>query len=311
MTYYRRLFEESPAPLFIYDRLTYAFLAVNEMALRQYGYTRKEFLALRVDQIRPEEDRDAFLVASERDTPSCFDFGIWRHRRKDGSLFHAHVYTSSTVFEGREARSVCAINVEEKVEAEREIARKNEEIRSILESITDGFMTLDRNWNITYINQAAERILRRDRGAVMGYNIWELFPEARNSSFHRHYNHALQHRVTVQFKEYYAPLDLWTSVNVYPTPDGLAVYLVDVTEQERHIEQIRRQNQKLKEIAWIQSHEVRGPLSNILGLTALFNQVDVGDPINSQVLEMVQVEAEKLDVMVRKISQNAGEEPII
>ncbi len=309
MTYYRRLFEESPAPLFIYDRHTYAFLAVNEMALRQYGYTRSEFLSLRVDQIRPEEDRDAFIAANERDTPHQFDFGIWRHVRKDGSLFHAHIYTSNTVFEGREALSVCALNVEEKVEAERELARKNEEIRSILESITDGFMTLDRDWNITYINHAAERILRRERASVMGHNIWELFPEVRNSSFHRHNKHALEHRVTVQFKEYFAPLDIWTSVNVYPTPDGLAVYLVDVTEQERHMEQIRRQNQKLKEIARIQSHEVRGPLSNIMGLTTLFNVDDPFDPINADVITMVRGEAEKLDVMVRKISRNAGEGP--
>jgi len=307
MTYYRRLFEESPAPLFIYDRHTYAFLAVNEMALRQYGYTRPEFLALRVDQIRPEQDRDAFVAINKKDPGQAFDFGTWRHIRKDGSIFHVHIYSHIIEFEGRPARSVCAIDVEEKVRAECEVARKNEEIRDMLDSITDGFLTLDRDWNLTYINSAAERILKRERQKVLGRNLWELFPEARDTAYYRYYHHALRHRVSVQFREYYAPLDIWTAVSAYPTPDGLAVYFVDITKHERQMEQIRRQNQKLKEIAWIQSHEVRGPLSNIMGLTALFNAENPTDPVNADIITMVRGEAEKLDVMVRKISRDARE----
>lgn len=78
--------------------------------------------------------------------------------------------------------------------------------------------------------------------------------------------------------------------------------LQDVTEQRLYIQKIQLQNQKLKDIAWIQSHKVRSPVATIMGLIQLFNTEDSADPINAQVLEGISEAAVNLDEVIKEIN---------
>jgi PAS domain-containing protein len=78
--------------------------------------------------------------------------------------------------------------------------------------------------------------------------------------------------------------------------------LQDVTEQRLYIQKIQLQNQKLKDIAWIQSHKVRSPVATIMGLIQLFNTEDSADPINAQVLEGITEAAVNLDEVIKEIN---------
>ena len=81
------LFEASPMPMWVYDAETLAFLAVNDAAVRHYGYSREEFLAMRITDIRPPEDVPAMLAdVKARGGPGLAAPKVWRHLRKDGSL---------------------------------------------------------------------------------------------------------------------------------------------------------------------------------------------------------------------------------
>ena len=112
MNDYRRLFEENPAPLFIYEYDTYQFLTVNAAALHQYGYSREEFLALSADGIRPEEDIPAFLQRNDVTADIYSDLGRWRHKRKSGEVFFVHVYAHRIEFEGRQAMIIHAPDID-------------------------------------------------------------------------------------------------------------------------------------------------------------------------------------------------------
>ncbi|MBI2955607.1 MAG: PAS domain S-box protein [Chloroflexi bacterium] len=103
----------------------------------------------------------------------------------------------------------------------------------ILESITDGFLALDRQWRFTYVNKRAEQVLRKSRRYLVGKNIWEEFPAARETAFYRQYQKAISERVPIVFEEYYPPFDAWYEVHVYPSEDGLSVYFRDVTGRKR------------------------------------------------------------------------------
>src|SRR5690349_4458438 len=86
----RALFDHSPLPQLVFDRETLAFLDVNEAALRHYGYTRAEFLALTVLDLRPAEDVGAAGTASGTASGAASarpagTGGVWRHVRKDGT----------------------------------------------------------------------------------------------------------------------------------------------------------------------------------------------------------------------------------
>jgi signal transduction histidine kinase len=78
--------------------------------------------------------------------------------------------------------------------------------------------------------------------------------------------------------------------------------LQDVTEQRLHIQKIQMQNQRLQDIAWLQSHKMRSPVATIMGLIQLFNSEDPNDPINARILEGVKEAAGNLDEVIKEIN---------
>lgn len=125
-TRYRQLFEGNPVPMWVFDTHTLRFLAVNDAAVHEYGWSRPEFLSLTLLDIRPPEDRPAILdkLAYITATPDGLDVaGVWRHRRRDGTLLDAEVTTHAITFDGRDARVSLAINVTERTRHERRLER--------------------------------------------------------------------------------------------------------------------------------------------------------------------------------------------
>ncbi len=101
---YRRLFESNPHPMWVFDIESLAFLAVNEAAIRHYGYSREEFLSMTLKDIRPDEDVRQFIAASEEFGLEGIQSGVSRHRRKDGTIIHIEVVSHPIVFGQRKAR---------------------------------------------------------------------------------------------------------------------------------------------------------------------------------------------------------------
>src|ERR1051326_9574160 len=84
--HYRSLFENNPLPMWVYDLETLAFLAVNDAAVHHYGYSREEFLSMTIKDIRPSEDVPALLGNVLKVDRGMDEAGVWRHRRKDGTV---------------------------------------------------------------------------------------------------------------------------------------------------------------------------------------------------------------------------------
>lgn len=126
---YQQLFESSPMPLWVYDLETLRFLDVNEVACAKYGYSRDEFLAMSILDIRPRADTDA-VIASVRETPpEVFNSGIWRHRLRDGRLIDVEITSHEMRYMGRTTRFVCPIDVTERVRAEAALRRREAALR--------------------------------------------------------------------------------------------------------------------------------------------------------------------------------------
>lgn len=245
---YNRLFDELPIPMYIYDYQTFLFLAVNDAAIEQYGYSRDEFLHLKITDIRPPEEVPAFLKFHKTLLKGTLNAGRWLHRNKEGRTFEVQVFTHDTRFEGKIARQALIFNLEEKNKAETIVREKSAELENMLDSITDGFYALNKNWEVTFINKAAEQALSCTRDEVIGKNLWDFFPNSRDGSFYAEYERAMTEKVSVHFEELYAPLGVWGSMNVYPTKDGIAVYFVDITEQKKIQEKIYNDGQNLRAI---------------------------------------------------------------
>ncbi|MFC5522764.1 EAL domain-containing protein [Polaromonas jejuensis] len=107
-----------------------------------------------------------------------------------------------------------------------------------LESITEGFFTLDPHWRFTYLNREAGLLLHQPGGALLGASFWQAFPGALNAAFSEQLRAAAASRHAVEFDALHAPPDRWLEVRAYPFADGLAIYFRDVSERRKAREQL-------------------------------------------------------------------------
>ena len=126
---YMLFFEKSPHPLYVFDLETFGFLAVNEPALAQYGYTREEFMQLRVDDLRPVSDLEKFRQAM-RKMKNGFEKldGVWRHRTRDGRMILVEIARHRIRLKGRDALLVLPMDVTRREEINREREEAFEEL---------------------------------------------------------------------------------------------------------------------------------------------------------------------------------------
>ena len=121
-----------------------------------------------------------------------------------------------------------------------EAHQAQERITSILESITDGFTTVDRNWYFTYVNEEAARLLQTPREELLGKQVWqEAFPEAVGTAFERKFQQAMAGRVTVDVEQFYPPLNKWFEIHAYPCAEGLSIYFRDISNRKQSQEALR------------------------------------------------------------------------
>ena len=186
---YRYLFDANPQPMWIFDVETLLFLAVNDAALLQYGYTRDEFLSLTINDIRPTEDRSK-LVAHVKTVPQQLHrSGVWRHCKKDGTVFNVNVVSHGFVFNGRDARLVIATDVTAQRRAEEALLQGERRLASIINSAMDAIITIDESQTVVLFNDAAERIFSCPPAEAIGQSLDKFIPDSFRSSHRNHVNH--------------------------------------------------------------------------------------------------------------------------
>lgn len=127
---YRLLFERNPLPAWVFDLETLSFLAVNLAAVRHYGYSQEEFLSLTIKDIRPAEDIPALLERVSKLKEGVHSPGEWRHLKKDGTILDVEIASHPLTFGGRPAELVLANDITERKQAEEELKRLNQTLKS-------------------------------------------------------------------------------------------------------------------------------------------------------------------------------------
>ena len=155
---YRPLFALSPQPAWVYDRATLRFLEVNEAAVRSYGWSREEFLAMTIRDVRPssEQNRLDHLLARTAETERHSATSL--HRTRHGRLLHVEISSYPLEFLGRPARMVLVLDVTDRKTAERALAESEQKYRSVIEQLQDVFFRTDAAGLWTFLNQAWTRL---------------------------------------------------------------------------------------------------------------------------------------------------------
>ena len=170
---YRQLFVGTPQPMWIFDTETLAFLDVNDVAIRHYGYSRDEFLGMTIKAIRPSDGVPRLLahLPKTRSEPTTTTTR-WRHRKQDGSVIDVEITSFRVRFAGRPARLVMVNDVTERNEAQ----ARNRYHAFLLGAITDAVVATDDAFVITSWNAAAERIYGWTADEVLGRPATEFIP---------------------------------------------------------------------------------------------------------------------------------------
>jgi diguanylate cyclase (GGDEF)-like protein len=108
----------------------------------------------------------------------------------------------------------------------------------MLDSLSDGFMSMDRSWRFTYLNQTAERYLQQKREDLLGSDIWQRFPDLADSDYGRVYRETAATGQPGRYTGYYAPLSTWFEVRSFAHDDGITVLFRDVTREQEHEAQL-------------------------------------------------------------------------
>ncbi len=158
-------------------------------------------------------------------------------------------------------------------ERTKELATANEKVTSVIESITDGFFALNKNWEYIYINKHQYLPLNKKAEEMMGKNMWELYPSAAKTIVYEQFNRAMLERVPVHF-DFTSSEGYCYEAVAYPYDEGICCMMKDVTEKKKYeIELKRLANLDLiGQMAAGISHEVRNPMTTVRGFLQLLEQ---------------------------------------
>lgn len=120
--------------------------------------------------------------------------------------------------------------------------------RSLIERVSDAFVSLDKDWKYTYVNQKAAEIFGRDAKSLIGKNIWTEFPEEVDKPFYHAYYRAMETQDYQYIEEYYSPYGKWFENHIYPAADGLTIFFKDVTEIKKITQVLKNKEEKYRSL---------------------------------------------------------------
>lgn len=232
---YREIYENNPIPMWFYDPVTFRFVSANDSALSNYGYSRKELLAMTVMDLRDAADIDKFKSFHEEMAEHCADAGLWKHRKKDGSIVYSNISCHKMFLDEKEVVMVIAIDSTDKFLYEMQLDKNYARLENILSSIKECFFTLDKNLIVTKANSNFY-VTTGVTTDVVGKRWADIIPESSNSPLYYEIANAIKDKKVMEMESYSSLLNKWLWLSVYPEDDETTIYFKDITiEKEKDI----------------------------------------------------------------------------
>jgi len=241
---FRSIFENNSTAMAIVEPdQTVAY--INDEYCKMSGYERQELIGMHWDKLISPKDLGRLLEYSRNReinhgyAPDKYEFSYYHKDGKERQGF----MSVSMLLNKRIIASITDITerriMEAKLKAERDRGI------DILEKMSDAFVSLDRNWCYTYMNEKAGKIEGRDPKEMIGRNIWIEHPEAIGFPFQLNYQKAMNEKVFIRMEEYYPPRDKWFENRINPTAEGIAIFYNDITERKQTEEALSESEERL------------------------------------------------------------------
>lgn len=333
---YRRLFESNPNPMWVYHKQNWAFVAVNDAAIKKYGYTRQEFMGMTIRDIRTPEETQLLEKAIEHQEPGISEMGVWKHIKKSGEVFPVTIVSHNVDFNGQPCRMVMATDVNaimlneqklqeayqkekdlnEKLATNYELIRKSQEesqnMSKMINKINNLVLIISESGTISWVNQAFIDFTGYHPEQIIGVTPVEILSGAKTDpNVVKQIRHSIQKKLffSDEISYYKSNGELYcTQFSISPIYDesGRFKYFISVeniiTERKEKEEKILAQHAILQEIAWSNSHELRKPVCSILGLMGVLKNTD-NEEERKECLDLLEKSSNELDHILKKINE--------
>lgn len=137
-------------------------------------------------------------------------------------------------------------DITEQIEYERRLQEVNRLNTTVLESITDIFFSLDKKLLFKYINKKAEDLIQKKATELIGKNVWEVYPEHKNSLFGKKLTYSVKSKRTVEFDYCVPQSSIWFKFRFYPSDEGISIFVTDITQFKMAERDIARSEERLR-----------------------------------------------------------------
>jgi len=233
-----RLFAESPIAMWIYEPNTLKILDVNTSTLNLYGYSKSELISKTIYDLHPAGDKITHKKEITSDSFTESSPFINRHTFADGSIHFIQTVITTTKFNGQSARFALLIDITEKYKAEK--TRED-----ILRSIGDGFIAVDQNLRITYMNETSKRMLHSYISNPVN-TLLDCFPEEAFLRIRDHINESTHSIDKGQLTLNINDGEQIFQMSIYPAEHGFSLYFQDTTLIQKSLKSLRENDQNLE-----------------------------------------------------------------
>lgn len=247
---YKTLFESSPLPMWVFCLESLTFLAVNDSMLRHYGYDRDELIGKSIMVIRPEEERSRLEQHLRRLKKGFNKAGVWKHRKKDGTLIDVEITSRSVQWKGKPAAIVLSNDVSERLRAEEQLRKAMSEKETVLRAFPDLYFWLDDRDRIINYHATDLAELYTTPEQFRGKTFAEVLPEEVGSSFARAIEEvrktgaaaAVEYLLEVQGEERFY------EARVLPLPENQTMVIVRNITERKLAEAALRESREMSQL---------------------------------------------------------------
>lgn len=294
---YKFLFNNNPLPMCAFEIDVHHFLMVNEAAIDHYGYSEEEFLKMTINDLEfDKENKIDFACDKITKNSSCNVTIELQHQKKNGQIIDVEMAMHAILIEGKQACLAVIHDVTERNKAKEQLRESEQTFRTISENFPNGAVAI-LNKDFTTLYTAGKEFHIKDAEASFFENTdyTSHYHSTERDKVRGHLNKVFEGENIVFEVRHEDQSYMISAVPLQETAGGINKILIasqNITEQKRNetekemlIEELTQNNSDLRQFSYITSHNLRAPLSNLLGIIKLLDTSQVNDPMTTLLLK--------------------------